>query len=108
MSPSLSDVHVLQLSQRLTNPGDLKTLAYQGLKLESHEIESAISNKPNDIQSAAHEILKIWQKQQSNEKKAYSKLVAALTECKMHMLVSQLKQWTEEKSDQTKMSPERT
>ena len=107
MSPSLSDVHVLQLSQRLTNQIDLRTLGYRGLKVEPHEIELAINNKPNDIQSAAYEILKIWQKQQSNEKEAYSNLVAALTECQMHMLVSQLKQWTEEKTGQTKMSPER-
>ena len=107
LTQTLSDVHILQLSQRLTNVDEVRTLAYRGLKLESHEIEAPINNKPNDIQSAAHEILRTWLKRQTDGEEAYNNMVSALTECKMHQLLSQLQQWGEGKSELTEISTER-
>ena len=107
MSQSLPDAHVLQRSQRLTNFGELRNLGYRGLNLEHHEVGPVISNNLKDIHTASYEVLKIWLKKQPNRREAYRSLVDTLTECEMHMLVSELKQLTEEKSDHTKMSTER-
>ena len=68
----LTDEHLVQLPQRLTNFGNLRSLAYRGLKLEHEEheeIEQPITNQPNDVQSAAHDILQTWVKQQETREK---------------------------------------
>ena len=103
----LTDAHVVQLSRELTNLGDLRKLAYRGLKLESSDVESAITNAPNDIQTAAYRILQEWMKQQEHEEEIYTDLKEALNECNMKMLVSKLTGWVEEPSFSLELSPER-
>ena len=100
----LTEVHVFQLSRELTNLGDLHKLAYRGLKLEPSDVEAAITNAPNDIQTAAHRVLQEWMKQQERREEAYSKLLEALNECSMNMLASQLKEWVESPIPATQMS----
>ena len=48
------------------------------LKLPEHKIESAVTNNPRSIQSAAYDVLSLWVKQQNNRKEAYSNLKVAL------------------------------
>ena len=94
----LTDKHLLWLSQRLTNYGNLRSLAYTGLKVNHHQIESAITNKPNDVQSAAYEILQTWQKQYQNREEAFSHLYSALRVSQLNMLAQELVEWGENKT----------
>ena len=89
----LTDDHINRLSQRLTDSGQLRSLAYSGFRLEHHQIEPIMHNRSNDIQSAAHEVIHTWLKQQKNRDEAFIKMLAALQECKMEMLATNLKQW---------------
>ena len=93
-SRTLEDEHVLNISRKVTDVGILRKLAYRGLKLEDHEIESSITNKQNDIQSAMHELLKIWCRKQNNGEEAFSNLHAALQECRLIMLADELVRYT--------------
>ena len=93
----LTDEHLLRLSQRLTNYGNLRCLAYTGLKVKHHQIESAITNNPNDVQSAACGILQIWMKQYESREEAFNHLYLALTASQLNMLAQELMEWGEEK-----------
>ena len=88
----LLDSDVQWLSERFTEEGVLKKLAYRGLKMESHDIQSAIKNHPNDIQSAAHDVLRKWQITQSNREEALRNLLAALEKSNMKSFAEELKQ----------------
>ena len=88
----LLDSDIQRLSQRFTDVGLLRQLAYGGLKMKSHDIESAISNHPNDIQSAAHNVLRKWQFTQVNREEALRNLLAALEENSLKSLAEELKQ----------------
>ena len=82
-------IHLLSTRTRITNKGELNKLAYRGLKLEIEDVESAFNNNPNDIQSAAHKVLRIWLQKQTKES-ALSALHAALQECGMKGLSDEL------------------
>ena len=86
-NPELLDTHIVLLSQKLTNRGMLIDLGCRGLKLGYHDIDAAISNNQNDIQSAAYRVLQIWLRKQRNRIEAYRNLHGALQECQMQMLV---------------------
>ena len=103
---SLKDVHIYQLSTKITNMGDLRTLAYRGLKLKHEDIESAINNHPNDIQSAAHKVLRTWCLQQPKQE-ALGSLHEALRECEMKGLSAELTKWVEGSIDSMHLSPDR-
>ena len=103
----LTDAHVVQVSKELTTRGDLNKLAYRGLKLEPSEVESAITNAPNDIQTAAYSVLREWMKQQEHREETYTDLKEALAECNMKMLVSKLTEWVEEPHLSLELTPER-
>ena len=94
----LQDGHVQQLSEKITDFGDLRTLGYRGLKLEAEHIESAITNHPNDIQSAAHKVLTTWFQKQTTEE-ALGSLCKALQESELKGLSSQLRKWVEDSKD---------
>ena len=100
----LLDTHVVLLSQKLTNHGILIDLGCRGLKLEYRDIDAAISNNQNDIQSAAYRVLQILLRKQRNRREAYRNLHAALQECQMQMLIDELKA----SSGSLGMSQERT
>ena len=101
MKGVLTDEHLVRLSQRLTNYGNLRSLAYRGLKLEHEEIETSITNNPNDVQSAAHYILQTWVKQQETREKAFSGIYLALKESQLQMLADELLQWEENRGRET-------
>ena len=88
----LEDTHVVALSQRLENFGNLRTLAYRGLELAHYEIEPAINNHPNDIETAAYQIISTWSKNQEDRTQALTKLKTALHECELGSLVSVLEE----------------
>ena len=79
-------------------------MAYLGLRLKPSDVESAITNAPNDIQTASHRVLQKWMKQQERREEAYPKLVEALNECSMNMLALQLKEWVESPNPEIQMS----
>ena len=97
---TLTDEHLLRLSQRLTNYGNLRSLSYTGLKVNHHQIESAITNKPNDVQSAAYEILQTWRKQYQSREEAFSHLYSALRVSQLNMLAQELVEWEKNKPKQ--------
>ena len=84
----LEDKHLFSLSQNLGNTGNLRTLAYRGLVLEHSQVESAINNHPNDIQTAAYEVLSTWSKDQQDRAEAHIKLNSALHECDLGILTN--------------------
>ena len=92
ISERLEDTHIVILSQSLGNFGNLRTLAYGGLTLEHPQVESAIENHPNDIQTAAHKIISTWSQDQENRAEALTKLKTALQKCDMGSLVSVLEE----------------
>ena len=101
----LTDEHLVRLSQRLTNYGNLRSLAYRGLKLEHEEIETSIMNNHNDVQSAAYDILQTWMKQQETRENAFSEMYAALQESQLQMLAEELLQWEENRRRGTNQGP---
>ena len=59
---SLEDVHILELSKRITNEPDLMELGVKILQLPDFIVKTALYNK-KEIQSATHEIISDWSKQ---------------------------------------------
>ena len=106
-SEILKDVHVHHLAAKITNSGELRKLAYRGLKLEAEDIEPAISNHSNDIQSAAHKVLRTWCLQQPKQE-ALGSLQEALCKCEMKGLSAELTKWVEGSMDPMHLSQERT
>ena len=94
LTGTLQDIHIQQLSEKITDLGDLGTLGYRGLKLQAKHIEPAIANHPNDIQSAAHKVLRTWFQQRTGEE-ALGFLQEALQECEMKGLSFELRKWVE-------------
>ena len=105
---SLLDSDVQRLSKRFTDQGLLKQLAYRGLKMESHDIQAAISNHPSDIQAAAHDVLRKWQLAQGNREEALRSLLTALEESNLKRFAEELKEWKMKSNSTLPLSEERT
>ena len=103
----LLDSHIQRLSERFTDVGILKQLAYRGFKMESHDIQSAISNNPSDIQSAAHDVLRKWQLTQGNREEAMDNLLTALEQSNLKSFAEELKQWMMKHNSLAPMTEER-
>ena len=71
----------MKLSERIVSEDELVSLGITGLKLPYHEVKKALTNHSKDIQSAAHEVLRTWLKQQTNREEAFVKIHEALKEC---------------------------
>ena len=78
LSDTLDDVHILELSKRITSESDLMELGIKGLRLEKFLIEAALYRHPKDIQDAALDVLSEWMKQQRNMTDAYTTLLKCL------------------------------
>ena len=87
---TLDDETILSIARKITDLGMLQKLAYKGLKLEHHQIESTITNNKNNIHAISHELLKIWFIKQAGRKQAFDNLHEALKKCKLQMLVDEL------------------
>ena len=73
----LTEAQLLKLSWRITTRDDLDKLAIVGLGIEDYVVGGHVSISES-IPTAAHGVLKDWQKKQYNSRAAYSNLVAAL------------------------------
>ena len=65
----MNEMGIKKLSQNIRSIGDLRALAYRGLKLDSSHIEPAISGEEEDCQTAGNEILLNWLKEQKTVEK---------------------------------------
>ena len=95
ISAQLEDTHILEPSTRITNTQDLLNLGIKGLKLPRHIIQSAVHNHKHNIQEAAYAVLTTWANQQETVLEAYVNIMAALKNCKMNQLATELRQWVE-------------
>ena len=91
---SLEDVHILELSKRITNEPDLMELGVKVLELPDFIVKTALYNK-REIQLATHEVISDWSKQQTNRFEAYTALKKALEKSKFTSLAGVLQQWVE-------------
>ena len=103
-SGTLSDALIVELSDRISTTEKLKKLCITVLELPRYTFESAVTNNPRSIQSAAYDVLSLWEKQQNNRKEAYSKLQAALGDSELSNLVDSLSRWMENSHNHVNLS----
>ena len=95
------------LSKEITTEDDLFTLGVTGLKLSRSVIQTALTNHSKDITSASHAVLQKWIVQQENRDDAFTDLQAALRQCEMSHLASQLVKDFNDVSQERQMSKQR-
>ena len=105
---TLEDSYLLDLSQRITNGDELEELGIKTLKLPEFIIKSALYNHSRSIQSAAHNVLSTWLKQQQGDRQmAYTTLHTELLECDaFRSMAAELEQWVMGTVKETQISPE--
>ena len=86
----LTDEHIVRLSERISSEGEVRNLGLKVLKLSQPDIQSALTNNPKDIQSAAYEVLQKWFRQKESGQQTLSSLVESLRENEMNSLVTEL------------------
>ena len=91
----LKDVHLLDLSKRITNELDLEDLGIKALKLPGFKIKAALFDHSNNIQAASYDVINSWVQLQSNRHIAYTTLREGLKEAQMHQLATEVQQWVE-------------
>ena len=84
----LTDDIVLNLSKRITDERDLKTLG-NCLGLPCHEIDSARANN-QDITMATHQMLQKWYRKNEDPFEAWNKLAEALKRAGLNIYVAQV------------------
>ena len=90
---SLEDVHLLDLSKRITTGEELTDLGIKVLKLPDFRIRAALYDHKKSIQAATQDVIHSWLLQQSNRQEAYTALHTGLKEAKMHQLAGELQLW---------------
>ena len=73
----LNDHDLLQITHRITDPTTLRNLASQ-LQIPQYTVESELTNNRNNINIAAHYVLKNWSDNQSNKRSAFETMCSAL------------------------------
>ena len=91
----LEDAHILELSTRIISTQGLLNVGINGLSLPRHTIQSTVHNHKDSIQEAAYTVLTTWANQQETVAEAYINIVAALNQCKMNQLATELRQWVD-------------
>lgn len=74
---SLTEIQLYSVSRYFINQGLAERLGME-LDIKQYDVDAIIYNKKGDIQGAAHEILKRWNLNQPDKKKAYKILWKAL------------------------------
>ena len=74
----LTGAKLVKLSNKITKPSMLRTLATVGLQMKETTVDSQLVNHPNDINSAAYEVLKEWRNTQVDQTEAYTNICLAL------------------------------
>ena len=105
ISVSLTDVHILDLSERVTSRRELMNLGIKVLRQRDFKIKSAITNA-REIQDAAYDVLSAWFLQQNNRGEAYTSLYTGLRENRMNQLAGELKQWVQKTPTQVTTTPD--
>ena len=89
----LTDVHMWELAQRITNEEELQQLCVNVLQVHSFNITTPRREEKDDISFIAREALKIWIKKQPTREEAYAKLYSALSNHGEKQLAEELRQW---------------
>ena len=82
---------LLRLSKKLTSVNDLRRLGIDGLRLEATKVDSCKQNNPNDIISAAYDLLTEWSKSQPNKITASKNIREALKRAEMSSLIVEIR-----------------
>ena len=72
----------------ITREDELRKLAITGLKMGNHIVQRHLTNKGNNITTAAHHVLEDWRTSQPNQRVAYVKLCKALKDVKMAFYIN--------------------
>ena len=82
----LTDGMLLELSRRMTSPGQLRRLVTMGLGLKQHALDSHLQNT-RDINEAALSILKEWSLSHESPAAVHNRLCEALNKVNMCSLI---------------------
>ena len=94
----LTDEHLVLISELIGCVSEVRNLGVRVLKLSESDVQSALTNNPKDIQSAAYEVLQKWFLQQESRQEALSSLVQSLRENKMNLWAAKLMMQVKETS----------
>ena len=90
----MTDAHIWNLAQRIDTQQNLLDLGLNALRIPEYKVETALTKK-NDIQLAAHRILKNWCLRYGRREEAYDNLLTGLRECGLTRLAAELSRWVE-------------
>ena len=91
ISDGLTSSKLFRLSGHITNAYDLRSLGIDGLRVEANKVDTLIHNHPNDISSAAYDLLRDWSKTQPNKIIALERMLEALQRVKMSSLITEIR-----------------
>ena len=91
----LEDVHLLELSRKITSAQELEDLGIKVLKLRGYKIKAALYDHSNSIQAATHDVISSWVQKQSSRQEAYTTLLTGLKEAELHQLAGELQELVE-------------
>ena len=77
----------MDLSNSITKPKILRTLAVVGLKMKRKTVDTHLQNEA-DINDAAYGVLNEWMNTQVNDIQAYTNICKALTDAQLEHLKS--------------------
>ena len=80
----LTDQKLLSLSEVLTDSGQLRRLAIQGLQINRNRVESCLTNE-RKISDATYEVFRDWINNEPDRKIAYDKMCRALAQDKVKL-----------------------
>ena len=86
----LKDGDIVNISQKLTDRKDIRSLAIGALKMEENKVEQHFANHPSNIAEAVYLILQEWLKNQPNRSEARTVLIQALHTVKLKALIELL------------------
>ncbi len=73
---ALTNLHMTELSEKITTRGDVRTLGHRVLKIKDFQVDAALEDNPNRVQDAAYEVLRIWRYGFRRGEEAYPRLYA--------------------------------
>ena len=89
-SVGLTDVKLLDLTEKITNQSILRRLAIRGLGKKFHEVDRFVANYSNDITTAACNMLTEWRNTQPDLETAYTSICEALKNANLNALIDEL------------------
>ena len=80
---------LLSLAREFTNRSDLRTLAVK-LGQDKSKVDTSLTNRQNDINEAAYDLLKQWRDSKYDATVAYKEICQALKDAKQTFLISKV------------------